>query len=278
MYIFKSNFNLNTLLLKDIYETRDIFSEKLAGGYGYLYHLAVKTILPIGLIFFMIKKKPVFITLYFLILLYLFVISGNKFVYFTSLILVYFYYVGKDYISKITFFFSIALVLFLIFPFVDYYLIKAPKPILIGTFVNRFLFTPSILTQWYFEFFDGKPFHFAESHFINKFVHSPYDMPVGFLISKVYLNEPTVYANNGIVSDGFMNLGYLGVGLFSVVFSALFGLFNSFKLHVGYYGLFFCYIYMFLSAPFLSCFITGGIVLFIFLAFFILRDKHKDVL
>lgn len=274
VYRFKSDIHLNTLFLKDIYETRAIFSEKLTGIVSYLYHISVKTILPIGLVFFMIRKKPVFIVLYFLILIYLFVISGNKLVYFTSTILLSFYYLGKDYVSKINYFFIITIVLFISFPFIDAYVIKARNSILVGTFVNRFLFTPAILTQWYFEFFDGKPFYFAESHVFNMFIKSPYDMPVGFLISKVYLNEPTVYANNGVVSDGFMNLGYGGVVLFSVVFAALFGLFNSLKLHVGYFGLFFSYIYVFLSAPFLSCFITGGVFLFIILAIFILRDKQ----
>jgi hypothetical protein len=72
-----------------------------------------------------------------------------------------------------------------------------------------------------------------------------------------------------------MNLGYWGVAIFSFVFAALFGLFNSIKLHIGYYGLFFSYIYMILSAPLLSCFITGGILLFIFIGVFTLREKNR---
>ncbi len=274
VYIFNDDVNLKTLLLKQIYKTRDVFSDKIAGYANYLYHLSVKTILPIALVFFMIKKKPAFIVLYVLLLLYLFVISGNKFVYFTSITLLCFYYVGKDYTSKIKYFFIATIVLFLIFPVIDYSIIKGVKPIFSGTFVNRFLFIPSLLTQWYFEFFDGKPFYFAESHFFNQFVKSPYDLPVGFLISKTYLNTTDTYANNGIVSDGFMNLGYIGVALFSLIFSALFAFFNSLKLNKGYYGLYFSYVYLILSAPLLGSFITGGILLFIFLAIFIIKEKE----
>ena len=273
VFTFKTDIYLKTLLLKNIYETRELFSLKATGAVNYFYHLAVKTILPIGLIFFMIKKKPIFIILYFLILLYLFVISGHKFVYFTAIILIYFYYVGKDYLSKISYFFLITILLFLLFPVIDYGIIRSGKLVFSGTFVNRFLFIPALLTQWYFDFFEGKHFYFAESHFFNRFFHSPYDMPVGFLISKVYLNTTDAYANNGIVSDGFMNLGYFGVVLFSVLFALLFSLFNSMKLHVGYYGLFFSFIYMILSAPLLGCFITGGIIIFIFLGIFVLREK-----
>lgn len=275
IYTFKSDVNFKTLILKNIYETRGLFSDKLIGILSYLYHLSVKTILPISLIFFMIRKKYVFVGLYFLILIYLFVISGNKFVYFTSVLLIYFYYFGKDYVSKINYFFLIALGLFLLFPILDYGVIQVEKPILSGTFVNRFLFIPALLTQWYFDFFEGKPFYFAESHLFNQVVNSPYDMPVGFLISKVYLHTTEAYANNGIVSDGFMNLGYIGVLLFSLIFSVVFGIFNSLNLNKGYFGLFFSIIYMILSVQFLSCFITGGILIFFILAVFLLRDNEQ---
>lgn len=275
IYTFKSDVNFKTLILKDVYETRGLFSDKLKGILSYLYHLSVKTILPISLIFFMIRKKYVLVGLYFLILIYLFVISGNKFVYFTSVLLIYFYYIGKDYVSKINYFFLIALGLFLLFPILDYGVIQVEKPILSGTFVNRFLFIPALLTQWYFDFFEGKPFYFAESHLFNQVVNSPYDMPVGFLISKVYLHTTDAYANNGIVSDGFMNLGYIGVLLFSVLFSVVFGVFNSLNLNKGYFGLFFSIIYMILSVQFLSCFITGGILIFFILAVFLLRDNEQ---
>ena len=157
----------------------------------------------------------------------------------------------------------------------DYGVIQVEKPILSGTFVNRFLFIPALLTQWYFDFFEGKPFYFAESHLFNQVVNSPYYIPVGFLISKVYLHTTDAYANNGIVSDGFMNLGYIGVLLFSLIFSVVFGIFNSLNLNKGYFGLFFSIIYMILSVQFLSCFITGGILIFFILAVFLLRDNEQ---
>lgn len=272
---FKLNVNLNTLLLSEIYSTREMFSEKLNGYLAYLYHFEAKTIIPVALVFFMIHKKPMLIGLFVLILLYLFVISGNKLVYFTPMIVIFFYYIGKDYISKISYFFLITIIVFALFPIIDHF-IAAPKPILSGTFINRFFFIPALLTQFYFDFFDGHPFYFAETHFFNQFVKSPYDMRVGFLITKVYWGAPTAFANNGIVSDGFMNLGYWGVALFSGIFALLFSFFNSLKLHIGYYGIFFSYIYIILSAPLLTCIITGGILPFILIALTILNNKKVN--
>jgi hypothetical protein len=270
---FQLILNLKTLLLQDIYKTRDVFSTKLNGVLAYLYNFEAKTIIPVALVYFMIRKKPLWIALFTVILLYLFVISGNKLVYFTPILVIFFYYVGKDYTSKITYFLGITLLMFALFPVIDG-IIAAEKPILSGTFINRFFFIPALTTHFYFDFFDGHPFYFAESHFFNQFVKSPYDMPVGFLITKEYWGAPTAYANNGIVSDGFMNLGYWGVGLFSILFAFLFSLFNSFNLHKGYYGIFFSYIYIILSTPLLTCIITGGILLFVILALTILKEKE----
>lgn len=272
IFAFRLHFNLNTLLLNDIYATREIFSERLVGYLGYLYNLEAKTLIPVAIVFFMIEKKPLFIGLFVLILLYLFVISGNKLVYFTPMIVIFFYYVGKDYLSKITYFFIVMLILFALFPLIDNY-IQGDQSIMSGTFINRFFFIPALLNHFYFDFFNGHPFYFAESHFFNMFVKSPYDMPIGFLITKVYWGAPVAFANNGIVSDGFMNLGYYGVVLFSIVFALLFSLFSSFNLNKGFYGLFFSYIYVILSVPLLSCFITSGILVFIILGFTLLNDK-----
>jgi hypothetical protein len=272
---FQLTLNLKTLLLQDIYITRDVFSAKLNGYLAYLYNFEAKTIVPVALVYFMIRKKPLWIAVFTGILLYLFVISGNKLVYFTPMIVIFFYYVGKDYASKITYFFGITLLLFALFPIVDNFT-GNDKPVLIGTFINRFFFIPALTTHFYFDFFDGHPFYFAESHFFNQFVKSPYDMPIGFLITKEYWGAPTAYANNGIVSDGFMNLGYWGVGLFSLLFALLFSLFNSFNLHKGYYGIFFSYIYIILSMPLLTCIITGGILLFVVLCCTILNNKELE--
>jgi hypothetical protein len=185
--------------------------------------------------------------------------------------MLFFFFVGRDYVAKLSNFFLVIIIAFIIFPIIDSFVF--PEPILAGVFVNRFLFIPALLTQFYFDFFDGNPFFFAESSLFNLFVKSPYEIPVGFLITREYWNEPEVYANNGIVSDGFMNLDYFGVILFSFLFVLLFSFFNSLNLHRGYYGIFFCYVYLILSAPFLSIFITGGVLFFIAMATTILHNS-----
>ncbi|HET7819665.1 MAG TPA: hypothetical protein VFL70_10195 [Bacteroidia bacterium] len=163
------------------------------------------------------------------------------------------------------------LLLFISFPIIEGFAFS--EPLLSGIFVNRFLFIPALLTNFYFDYFKDNPFFFAESHFFNLFVKNPYNMPVGFLITKEYWGEPTAYANNGIISDGFMNLGYLGVFLFSIIFMIIFAFFNSTKINKVYFGIFFYYLFLILSTPFLSAFITGGMGIFIIFTVILLRDS-----
>jgi len=272
-YTFQSQINTNTLLLKDIYVTRDAFSAKIAGLNNYLYNFLAKTFIPIALVYFLIKRKTILIWILVAMLLYLFLISGNKIVYLTTILLLLFYYSGRTYEKKLTTFFVLLIAALICFPLID--LLYLPEPLLTGVFVNRFLFIPALLTQDYFDFFSGKPLLFAETHFLNFFSTSPYNKPIGFIISEVYFNAPDSFANNGIVSDGFMNLGNWGVAIFSILFTLIFSLFNNFKLHVGYFGLFFSYIYILLSAPFFTCLITGGILVFIFYGFTLLSNTSN---
>jgi len=267
---FGLNINFKTLILSDIYETRAKFSDKLHGLSSYLYHILTKTVIPAALIYSLIKRKFALAVFLLAALMYLYLISGNKIVYFSTFILLFFYFFGKKLETQLSNFFILIIVSLVIFPMIDSFL---AEPVLAGTFVNRFLFIPALLTQFYFDFFNNQPLFFAESHFFNSFISSPYPMPVGFLITWVYWGVPDVYANNGIVSDGFMNLGMAGVLLFSVIFSVLFGLFASFRLRPAFTGIYFIYLYLVLSSPFLACLVTGGISIFILLAFTVFNQK-----
>jgi hypothetical protein len=275
VYSFKLTINPKTLLLNEIYLTRQEFSKKIAGFNNYLYNFLVKTFIPVGIVYFLTIKRLSLAFLLSILLLYLYLISGNKIVYLTTILLILFFYAGKSFETKLSNFLLIILAVLILFPLVDSYCLT--EPILTGTFVNRFLFIPALLTQDYFDFFKGNPLYFAETHFLNFFSQSPYNKPVGFLISELYFNAPDSFANNGIVSDGYMNLGYIGVVLFSLFFAFLFSLFNSFKLHTGYFGLFFSYIYIMLSAPLFTCLITGGIFLFISYCFTLLNNSSQPI-
>lgn len=262
--------NFNTLLLKEIYKTREEFSRNLSGLTNYSYHLLTKCILPVTIVLSLSEKRyfQSFVPLSMLLVLYL--ISGNKLVYFSSIMVLFFYFTGRGFMGKVNGFLLMLLLMLLIFPFLDFLMLD--QPVLSGTFINRMLFIPALLNTFYFEFFDGRPLWFAESNLFSWFNPSPFDKPVGFVIIEHFWNEENVYGNNGIISDGFMNAGWTGVLLFSFFFSILFAFLNSLKLSPSYFGIYFSFVFIFLSAPFFSVFITGGLFLFMLIAVCCLRN------
>jgi len=270
--LFKFNINLNTLLLKEIYETREQFGSKINSFYSYFYNWEVKIIIPVMLAFFLIARKYLLALFTFTILIYLFVISGNKAVYMTSLVTLFFYFAGgENYVSKIKLFLLFLLLILIVLPLIDIYILDSF--LLRGTFVMRMFFFPALLNYCYFDFFANTPLYFSENHFFNLIFHSPFDINSAYIISKVYFHADDMYANNGIISDGYMNLGYWGVLILSTLFALIFMFFNSIKVDTRYFGIFFILVFFFLSAPMFTILITGGVWLLFIFAITMMKSK-----
>jgi len=268
--------NIKTLLLKEIYQTRNVFTNNISTIQNYIYNWLVKIIIPVLIIYNLIKKKYLFATINIITLMYLFVISGNKSVYMTTMAMLFFYFIGKDYISKLKYFLLIIFISLLIFPLIDNYILN--DNILVGTFVMRLLYTPALLTHYYFDFFDKNPILlFSENHPFNSIINSPYPKPIAIIISETYFNTSEMYANNGIISDGYMNLSQIGILINILLFSLLFLIFNSIKIDAHYYGIFFIYIFFILSTPLLTVLFTGGIWLLIILSLTLIKHSNKFI-
>lgn len=250
-------FNVSNLLLEDVYETRGFFDERTGPLINYLYNWLVKALLPLLIVYFLIRKKFFFASFSVVILMYLYVISGNKIVYITTLIVLFFYLLGKSHFQKIKYFLLALTGALAVMPLVDLYYFG--NHTLQGTFVMRMFFLPAHLNHFYFDFFEDNKLFFSESKFFKYFFEYPYDKPVGFVISDTYFNAPLMNANNGIISDGFMNLGYPGVVLNIIIVCVVFLFFKANKPDPRYFGIFVVMIFLFLSAPMLSMFLTSGI-------------------
>lgn len=270
-FVYGFKINLNTLLLKDIYKTRAIFSDKETSLIKYFYNWEVKAIIPLLLVYLLIQKKYFQSFFAFSILIYLFLISGNKIVYMTSIITMFFYFIGKDYTNKIIFFLAGILVLLTVLPIIDVFLLN--NYLLRGTIVMRTFYFPSLLNYCYFDYFEHISLYFSENTPFNLFLDSPLEIKSARIISKEYFQNSDMYANNGVISDGFMNLGYFGVVLLSILVGTIFLFFNSFNLSSKYFGVFLAFVFLFLSLPTFTVLLTGGLWIFFIIAFFILRDN-----
>lgn len=274
IWIYLTDFNFNTLLLKDIYQTRDAFSLKETTISKYFYNWLVKVIVPFMFVYYMIEKQHFFASIGLIFLIYLFVISGNKAVYFTSIITIFFYFFGKHFLDKLSYFMIALLLSFPLIYIADYLL---NNYLLRGTLIMRPFFFPALLNNCYFDYFKELSLYFSENHLFNSIFTSPIETKSAILISKVYFNTDDMYANNGLISDGYMNLGYTGVFILSIIFSILFMFFNSLKVNPSYFGIFLILVFFFLSAPVFTVVVTGGVWILLFLMYISMKTDSNEL-
>lgn len=263
-----SHVDLKTLILKDIYETRAINKKNTAPLYNYMFMWEIKILLPMVLVYGIFRKKVSFILTGIILLLFLYTISAHKSVYVAMIVLIVFYYLGKNYISKLLLFlFYLVVVMVVVYPLLG---MMFNMTLFKSMLYERVFFDQSLTTYYYFDFFHGKPIYFSESLFFNLFFTYPYSIPSAYLIGNVYFHSAISHANTGIIGDAFMSLGYTGVVIISSVFSFCFSFLNSLDLNSRYLGLFFIFLFDFLNNSFLSTLLGGGFWLLLFYAYLVM--------
>ena len=268
---FKLNINPKVFALQEIYDVRAVYKTQMSFFSSYTFWWMAKVVVPVMFVYSLIRKNYKFAIFSIVILMYLFLVSGHKSVYFTPIVILFYYFIGKDYNKKIKLsliYLSIFLILINIPDLLmDRYLFKS-------LFVRRVFFVSTLLNEFYFEYFQHNSVYLSHSIFSN-FLSYPYDVTPAYIIGEEYFGRPEMSANNGIISDGFMNFGYVGVVVFSTIFSLILSLFNSIKINPKYFGIFIFYILIFRGSAFLTVFLTHGFWLVILFAFIIFPKKDN---
>lgn len=260
--------NLKNLILIDVYETRRIMGDLSNPYFGYTYSLFTKILIPLFIVFSMELKNRLMVAfgILYLILFYLF--GAHKTVLVALLVVFVFY--------KLSFFGAIKKILvlsnFLILLSIGLAAIGFDY-VWIYSF-RRIHFLPTLLDICYLDFFKEKPLYLSESIFKSFFPY-PYDMGHAKLIGKNYFNNPDMGANNGLISDGFMNFGTYGVLINVFLVSFYFMLLNSLKIPPRYFGLFVLIVFSFLSSSTLTVFLTHGAIALLLISIFVLNDKKQ---
>lgn len=267
-----SHINLNTLIFKDIYETRAVHKQNTAPLFNYMFMWEIKILLPMVLVYGIFRKKIFFILTGFFLLLFLYTISAHKSVYVAMFALIMFYYLGKNYISKLMrFLFYLVILMILIYPLLG---MLFNMTLFKAMLYERVFFDQSLSTYYYFDFFQGKPIYFSESLFFNMFFTYPYNISSAYLIGLVYFHSPIAHANTGIIGDAFMSLGYTGVLIISAIFSICFSFLNSLDIDSRFFGLFFIFLFDFANSSLLSTFLSGGFIILLLYSYLVMSEKR----
>lgn len=267
LIIYGPYINLKNLFLLDVYQTRSNMAGLSNAYFGYTYSPFTKIVIPLIIVFALeIRDKFMLISgVALLVLFYLF--GAHKTVYLGLVVILVFY--RWDYfrsVRNLVLYSNILIVLCLLFSLFEY------DYLWILTF-RRIHFLPTLLDTAYFDFFNNNSLLWSESVLKGVFEY-PYDVKHELLIGREYFNREDVAANNGLISEGFMNFGTLGVLINIILVSGYFSLLNRTYIHPRYFGLFVLVIFSFLSSSVFTVFLTHGAILLFLVSLFLLRRKE----
>jgi hypothetical protein len=265
LFFFINKINFKNLLLIDIYETRSIQRNTSNVLLDYSYSQMTNVLLPITLIYFLSKKY--FFSSFFLsiIFLFFFLIGAHKSVLFGFLGILFFSKF-KDTFKYLPFiiFFILILDLVLFFFFNNYFLSNIIS--------RRVFFVPALLDKFYFTFFANKPMYWSAS-FLSNFIDNPYDLTPAYIIGKYYFNDQYMSSNNGLISDGFTNLGWVGIIINIFIFSFYFSYLKALNISKLYFSIIILIMISFLSSALPVVFLTHGGFLLLLIFQLILKDS-----
>lgn len=265
--LYKFNLNLDNLFLEDVYETRKVQGEKGNIITSHLYSPISKIIVPFGLIYFLEKKKTIFFMVFVLFGVYFYLIGAHKTVLIGNIICVFFYTINKKYFIDYLLYIIIG-VLFLVFGI--YYIYD--DIFFSSLVIRRVFFIPALLDIYYFDFFKDLKMVYShsilESFIPNKLGGSIPAAEIGYK----YFSGGN--ANNGLISDGFMNLGYLGITLNFFIIGLFYILIRSLKLKNIYIGIPYLFFFSIVSSAPLTILLTHGGIFFILFSL-LMYDTRK---
>ena len=234
----------------------------------YTYSLLSTWVLPMCLIYGYWKRYWSLFLFSIVSLLYLYAISGNKVTFFVVLVVIAFLFF-ESFRTK-----TIAMLCSLIFLFAVGLLLRSYIPSIGDLLIRRFLFLPALLNIQYHEFFHDEPVYYSHS-FLSSYLTYPHGEPPPKMIGDNFYKGGNM--TNGIISDGYLNLGVIGIFLNSFFASTIIVFFAKLKIHPIFLGLFFLLVQKFIDTGLLTGLLTHGIFLFAVLATFLLRKTLNPI-
>jgi hypothetical protein len=139
---------------------------------------------------------------------------------------------------------------------------------------RRVHFIPALLDITYLDFFRDNFLYWSET-LINPFLEYPYEAPHAHLIGEHFFNSPSMDANNGIVSDGYMNAGFAGVFANILLVSTYFWFLDNLNIPPKYFGLYVMLIFSMISSSTLTVMLTHGGFLLLIVSVSLLKQPSK---
>jgi len=269
--------NIRNLWLTEVYETRSLFRE--IGHWkilSYLLSPLSRVLLPALIIVSIKRKNYPLLLLVVTLISYLYLSSGAlKSVYFGIFAAIFFYF-GKSYKSKVLIF-IIPLIIIMLLGIIEFQVTQ--NSYLQNLAIRRVLFIPPLIEDTYYSFFSNNEKTYYTHSILSFFGDNNYGMPLSRFMGEVIIGNEGFNANVGVIPDGFLSLGWLGVIVNSILLSYTFLLLDRLRIEPIFFGIIFVYIYYFNTAFLGTMLLTHGYLFFLLFAYFSLKNStnsHKD--
>jgi len=264
--------DLNNLLLKDVYITRIKFRELFDTYSGYTHSWFSRVIIPIIFVLALKYKLKSIAILNTILLVFLYLMGAVKSVLLGSVLVIIFYFINKD---KILPFLTKALIFMLIFSIIMIPFVIHDRNFFGVIVFRRMMFIPQVLDYCYYDFFNNNYLYWSNS-FLKGFLSYPYDTTSPRIIGEVYFNKEDMAANNGLISDGFSNAGWIGVIITLFLFNGFMLIIKNCRIDSKFFGIYFFILYGFITTAISTVLITHGGLLLLIISVFLLREKKTN--
>ncbi|QCE41153.1 hypothetical protein [Psychroserpens sp. NJDZ02] len=263
--------DFSNLLLKNIYKTRLLIKENADIYFGYTYGWFNRFIIPALFVFAIYFKNRKLVVFSFLLLVFLYLLGAHKSVLYGTIFVLFTY--RLSYLKVISLVFKVVLITILL----TYISSRFFNNDIIGVFtLRRAFFTPAVLDFAYFDLFNDNSQYWSEG-VLKGITDYKYDRPHPFVIADKYFRLKDMAANNGIVSDGFMNAGLIGVFINVFIVSVYFSIINKLNISSKFFGLFIFLFVSIISSSLTTILLTHGGIVLLFISAFFLKNTHEKL-
>lgn len=202
-----------TLDLTKVYDIRSQYTETRIPFAGYLFNWQAYIINPVIFAIFTARKRWIYAAIIVIFQLLLFSNTGNK----TFLFALFFVLILMWVITRKNplIYMASGLTAIVLLSMLSYWLINDVW--MPSLFTRRLLLVPAQLSFFYYDFFSEHDYVFLSHSIFRFFLDYPYQLNPSHLIGMVYFNSPQTGANTGVVGDAYMNLGFIGLILWSML-------------------------------------------------------------
>ena len=239
-----------------------------------------KVLIPVLLAIFMRQKKWMMVLICIMVQLLSFGIDGAKAPLFMTIVVIIVQLMPKFNASFFNKWVIRGLSLMLFLGICEHSLLKSMY--ITSTLFRRMSFLTNLISSWYYDFFtNNPPDYFAGSFLRYLGFQTQYTEGIPRMIGRIYMHNPATNANNGMISDAFANLGYLGVIIMPILMIIVLRLLDRYShgLDIRIYIVVSLYIAILLMNSFLAtAFLTGGIFVLMILLSILDRDAMAESL